>query len=148
GIESGRGGEWFNDRMAKANYVTSQGGERILYEADSVQFIVGDKSRTVITVHPATRLDFLRQTLEREVRKIRRENTPDIRAVERTLGGQYARLAEQLTNYANARNPQTRELVGGRMEETERHIEGTRRKIERMEDEVKAKVKAIEVIAE
>ena len=69
-------------------------------------------------------------------------------ALERSLSGQYARLAEQMTNYANARNPQTRELVGGRMEETERHIEGTRRKIERMKDEVKAKVKAIEVIAE
>ena len=59
-----------------------------------------------------------------------------------------AKLAEQMANYANARNPQTRELVGGRLEETERHIEWTRRKIERMKDEVKAKVKAIEVITE
>ena len=140
--------KWFNDMMAKAKYISSQGGGRLLYEADGVQFIVGDKTRTVITVHPATRLDFLRPTLEREIRKIRREYTRNIRALERSLAGQYARLAEQMTNYANARNPQTRELVGGRMGETERHIEGTRRKIERMKDEVKAKVKAIEVIAE
>ena len=148
GIESERVGEWFNEMMSKAKYVSSQGGGRLLYEADGVQFIVGDKTRTVITVHPATRLDFLRPTLEREIRKIRREYTRNIRALERSLAGQYARLAEQMTNYANARNPQTRDLVGGRMEETERHIEGTRRKIERMEDEVKAKVKAIEVITE
>jgi len=148
GIESERVGEWVNDMMSKAKYISSQGGGRLLYEADGVQFIVGDKSRTVITVHPSIRLDFLRPALEREIRKIKRETTRNIRALERSLAGQYARLAEQMTNYANARNPQTRELVGGRMAETERHIEGTRRKIERLEDETKAKIKAIEVIAE
>ena len=148
GIPIDKVSDWANDIMSKAKYVSAQGAGRLLYEYNGIQFIVGDKSRTIITIHPATRLDFLRPTLEREVRKIRREYTRNIRTLERSLASQYARLAEQMTNYANARNPQTRELVGGRMEETERHIEGTRRKIERMKDEVKAKVKAIEVIAE
>src|SRR5690625_3399379 len=148
GIESGRVGEWVNDMMSKAKYISSQGGGRLLYEADGVQFIVGDKSRTVITVHPSIRLDFLRPALEREIRKIKRETTRKQRVIERNLAGQYRKLSEQITNYSNARNPQTRILVGERIEHTEKTIAGIRRSIERLEDETMAKIKAIEVITE
>src|SRR5699024_1901636 len=140
--------KWANDLMKRGRYVCAQAGDRLLYRNGEYRILVDTRKNTIITVYKETNIDFLRPTLEREIRKIRREYTRNIRALERSLAGQYARLAEQMTNYANARNPQTRELVGDRMEETERHIEGTRRKIERMKDEVKAKVKAIEVIAE
>ena len=150
GIKSEKVTEWVNEVMKGAKYVASQGKNRLLYESSdgNIRIIVDANTRAVVTVHHALRMDFLRPALEREIRKIKREGTRNIRALERSLAGQYARLAEQMTNYANARNPQTRELVGGRMAETERHIEGTRRKIERLEDETKAKIKAIEVIAE
>src|SRR5699024_1549070 len=85
GIESGRVGEELNERMSKAKYASSHGGGRLLCEADAVKLIVGDKTRTVITVHPNTRLDFLTPALEREIRKIKREATRNIRAAERRL---------------------------------------------------------------
>jgi len=140
--------DWANDVMRKAKYVSAQGAGRLLYEYNGTQFIVGDKTRTIITIHPATRLDFLRPTLEREIRKIKREHTRKQREMERILAGQYRKLSEQMTNYSNARNPQTRELVGERIKMTEGYIAGNKRSIERLEDETMAKIKAIEVITE
>src|SRR5699024_2230294 len=148
GIESERVGEWFNEMMSKAKYVSSQGGGRLLYEADGVQFIVGDKTRTVITVHPNTRLDFLRPALEREIRKIKRETTRNIRAAERRLAKEYKELGERLINYANAKKPNTRDIVAERVSEKESIIKDLKLSIERMEDDLTAKVKAIEVITE
>src|SRR5690625_7934859 len=83
GIDSEREGEWFNDMMAKAKYISSQGGGRLLYEAAGVQVMAGDKTRTVITVHPATRIYVIRPTHVWEMRKIRREYKRNIHVLKR-----------------------------------------------------------------
>jgi len=133
--------------MSEAKYVAAN-GKRSIYEAGDIQIIVDSTTQAVITVHHALRMDFLRPALEREIRKIKRESTRKIRATERQLAGQYRKLGEQLVNFSNARNPQTRELIGERIEQTENTIEGVKRSIERMKDEMNAKIRAIELIAE
>src|SRR5690625_2188666 len=150
GVKTEKVTEWINDVMKGAKYVAAQGKNRLLYESSdgNIRIIVDANTRTVVTVHHALRMDFLRPALEREVRRIKRETTRKIRATERQLAGQYRKLGEQLVNFSNARNPKTRELIGERIELTERHIEGVKRSIERMKDEMNAKIRAIELIAE
>lgn|SRR5699024_1030695 len=148
GIEGHSVVEWINDVMKKAKYVSSQGNDRLLYEHKDMQIIVGGNSRKIITIHPNTRLDFLRPALEREIRKIKRETTRNIRAAERRLAKEYKELGERLINYANAKNPNTRDIVAERVSEKESIIKDLKLSIERMEDDLTAKVKAIEVITE
>lgn len=148
GIEGHRVVDWINGVMRDAKYVSSQGGHRLIYEYDGMKIVVDGKNRRVITVHPNTRLDFLRPTLEREVRKIKRETTRNIRAAERRLAKEYKELGERIINYANARNPNTREIVAEGVSEKEVQIQQIKLEIRRMEDELTAKMKAIEVITE
>ena len=142
GIKSEKVTEWVNDIMKGAKYVAAQGKNRLLYESSdgNIRIIVDANTSTVITVHHALRMDFLRPALEREIRKIKREGTRQIRAAERNLAEAYAELAERMRNFANARNPKTRELIESRIEETQADIDDYKRHIERMKDEVKAKV--------
>lgn len=147
GIPSESVADWINGLMSEAKYVAAN-GKRSIYEAGDIQIIVDSTTQAVITVHHALRTDFLRPALEREIRKIRREYTRKIRATERKLAGQYRRLGEQFVNFSNARNPQTRALIGERIEQTENIIEGVKQGIERMKDDMQAKIKAIELIAE
>ncbi len=148
GIEGHSVVEWINDVMKNAKYVSSQGNDRMLYEHEDMQIVVGGSQRKIITIHPNTRLDFLRPALEREVRKIKRETTRNIRATERRLAKEYTELGERLINYANARNPNTREIVAERVSEKESIIKDLKLSIERLEDDLTAKIKAIEVITE
>lgn len=148
GIKSHKASEWVNNIMRTAKYVHSQPDGKLVYDSEGNRIIVSATDNRVITVFPQVTLDFLQATLEREVRKLKREYTAKIRQTERQLAGQYRKLGEQMANYANARNPQTRELVGGRIEETERHIEGTKQGIAKMNDEMRNKIRAIEVISE
>lgn len=150
GIPSEAVTEWINEIMEDAKYIAAQGKSRLLFESEDgdIRIIVDRNTHAVITVHHAIRTDFLRPALEREIRKIKRETTRKIRLTERNLADQYQKLGEQMANYSNARNPQTRELIGNRIEQTENTIEGIKRSIERMKDEMNAKIKAIELIAE
>jgi len=150
GVKSEKVTEWINEVMKGAKYVASQGKNRLLYESSdgNIRIIVDANTRAVVTVHHALRMDFLRPTLEREIRKIKRESTRQIRATERDLAEAYAELADKMMNYANARNPHTRELIEGRIDRLHADIRGLKRNIERLKDEVNAKVKAIELIAE
>lgn len=148
GIEGHRVVDWINGVMAKAKYVSEQGGGRLMYEHEDMQIIVGDKTRKVITIHPNTRLDFLRPALEREARRLKREATRNIRAAERRLAKEYKELGERIVNYANAKNPNTREIVAEGVQQKEAQIKQIKIEIDRMEDELTAKVKAIEVITE
>lgn len=149
GITADKALKWVNDKLLSAKYVTAQSdGSTIVFENGDARFVVNGKNNTVVTVHHSTRLDFLRPTLEREIRKIRREYTRELRHMERSLAGQYRKLGEQMANYANARNPNTRALIGERIEMTESAIEGMKRKIERIKDEMETRIRAIEVISE
>lgn len=150
GVETDEVEAWANDIMRTARYVSSQGGGRLLYESSDgeIQFVVSDSTHIIITVHGTLRLDFLKPALEREVRKIKRESTRQLRTIERHIADAYSDLAERMTNYANARNPNTRLLIEGRIKETELGIGDLRRKLERLEDETQAKIKAIDVISE
>src|SRR5690625_3369103 len=150
GVKTEKDTEWINEVMQGAKYVASQGKNRFLYESSdgNNRIIVDANTRAVVTVHHARRIDFLRPTLEREIRKIKREGTRQIRATERNLAEAYAELAERMRNFANARNPQTRKLIESRIEETQADMDDYKRHIERMKDAMQEKIRAIELIAE
>lgn len=140
---------WVKRNIAKAKpIVENNGGNTMILETSGIRFVVDRRNNAIVTVYHPIRLDFLRPALEREIRKIKREYTRKIRHTERSLAGQYKRLAEQMTNYANARNPNTRALIGERIGKTENLIDGIKRSIGRLKSEQKTRVRAIEVISE
>src|SRR5690625_2341509 len=150
GVRTEKVTEWINEVMKGAKYVAAQGKNRLLYESSdgNIRIIVDANTRAVVTVHHALRMDFLRPTLEREIRKIKRESTRQIRVAEHNLAEAYAELAERMRNFANARNPQTRKLIESRIESIQADIRDLERHIERLKDVVKAKIRAVELIAE
>src|SRR5690625_2519775 len=132
GVKAEKDTEWINEVMKGAKYVAEQGKNRLLYESSdgNIRIIVDANTRAVVTVHHALRMDFLRPALEREIRKIKRESTRRIRMTERNLAEAYAELAERMMNFANARNPQTRKLIEGRIESIQADISDLERHIE------------------
>src|SRR5690625_6194389 len=103
------------------------------------------------TLFPYTTLfrsDFLRPTLEREKRKLERLYTRNIRKLELKYAESLKELADMAINRARARNPNTRAIISDRMADKQEDIDGIVSEIERLEDERKAKVRAIEVISE
>lgn len=148
GVSSERAGDWFVDFMSKAEYVASSGKHRMVYEKDGVQAIVDNRNNAIVTIHAEVRIDFLRPVFEREVRKLRREGTRQIRMLERRLAEGYATLSKATLNYANACNPNTRRVIGETIQTINRSVSDLTIDIERKEDEIQAKIKAIEVLAE
>lgn len=148
GIDSDKVIDWVNELMQKAKYVAASGKHRITFEHDGVQIIVDTRNNAVVTVHNVLRADFLKPTLEREIRKIKRESTRQIRLTEKRLAKAYAELSDKLMNYANARNPNTRKSIGVTIEQNRQQIDDLTNNIERQKDELSAKIKAIEVITE
>ncbi len=148
GITSEAVTEWINAMMQDAKLITTNVNKSLVYEAEDVRIIIDGRTNAVITLHHALRTDFLRPALEREIRKLKRESTRRIRMTERNLAEAYAELAERMMNFANARNPQTRKLIEGRIESIQADISDLERHIERLKDEVKAKIRAIELITE
>jgi len=161
GIEASQAESHIKQLMQTAHLqgitANKDGGTNRIYDhhASNTRIITCSDGETVITLYRMPERDikandfrFLKGALTREIRKLRREYTSKIRQTERQLAKEYAKLSEQLSNYANARNPNTRELIGERMANTERIISGTRQAIERMKDEMQARIKAIEVISE
>lgn len=151
GVPTDRVNEWIRRQISKARAVVSSkgsGGNTLVLESQDVRFIINRRSGAIITVYHPVRLDFLRPTLDREMRKIKRKYTREQRHLERILSEQYCRLGEQMMNYANARNPNTRELIGERIEATESVIEGYKQEIERIKDEMEVRIRAIEIISE
>lgn len=148
GLASEEVTEWINEKMTDAKFVATNGSKRLIYENEGVQFIIDGATNAVITVHHALSTNFLRPTLEREMRKIKRESIRETRELERRLAKAYAGLAEQMMNYANAKNPSTRASIGERIIETEAFINEVVNAIKRLNDNTQAKLKAIELIAE
>lgn len=148
GITPDKAAEWINELMQGAKYVASNGRNGLTYEKDGIRIVIDGATNAVITLHHALRTDFLRPALEREARKIKRESTREIRELERRLAKAYAELSDRMMNYANARNPKTRAIIGERVSEVEAFISEVETAIERLQDETQAKLKAIELIAE
>src|SRR5699024_2681621 len=117
-------------------------------ESEGKKIIKDTRNNAVVTVHNVLRADFLKPTLEREIRKIKRESTRQIRLTEKKLATAYAELSDKLMNYANARNPNTRKSIGVTIEQNRQQIDDLTNNIERQKDELSAKIKAIEVITE
>src|SRR5690625_3716610 len=92
GVKSAKVTEWVNDIMKGAKYVAAQGKNSLLHESSygNIRITVDANTRAVFTVHHALRTDVLRPALEREIRKIKRESTRQIRATERNLAEAYA----------------------------------------------------------
>jgi len=120
------------------------------------RLIVANDCDKIITVYKfpesvdktGIRTDFLRPLLEREKRKIDRHYTRAIRKLELQYAENLRELADMAINRARARNPKTRELIAERMADRREEGERLTEKIERLQDEWKAKVKVIEVISE
>lgn len=150
GIASESVAEWINAIMKDAKYVSANGKNQLIYESKSgdIRLVIDDRTKAVITLHSTMSVSFLRPALEREIRKLRRETTRRTRAIERKIADAYAELAEQMANFANAKNPNTRALIEERIRNSEAKIEELKRSIERIDDGVQAKIKAVEMIVD
>ena len=140
--------EWINNLMSQAKYVASNGRNGLVYQAGDLRIVVDDMTNAVITLHDALSVDFLKPTLERELRKLKRLYTRRIRKHELAYAEASQELASMAINRARARNPHTREIIADRMSDKQSEIDGLVREIERLQDDWQAKERAIEVIAE
>ena len=140
--------EWINGLMGTAKFIGRNDGGKSLYKSGDVRLVVNDSTRTIITVHHDVSTDFLRPALERELRKLKRLYTRNIRALELKYAEAMRELADMAVNRAKARNPETRALIGERMTEKQSEIDSRINEIERMNDEYSSKKRAIELIAE
>src|SRR5690625_681090 len=148
GIDAGMVGEWINEMMGTAKYIGANGSYTSIYDSDDIRLIIDERTNAVVTVHSAIRAEFLRPTLEREKRKLKRFYTRTIRKIELEYAEALQELAEMAINRARAKNPQTRKLIAERMDSKQEEISDYVSEIERFNDEYKTKVHAIEVIAE
>lgn len=148
GITTDQASEWFSNFMRKSKYVSSSGRFRMIYEKDGIQAVIDNRNNAIVTIHNELKIDFLQPVLEREVRKLRREGTRQMREAERRLSAMYEEMAVKMKNYANACHPETRDNIGKAIEGMQKSVLEILTDIERGEDEVRAKIKAIEVLAQ
>src|SRR5690625_5057816 len=148
GIDPDKCARWVNQLMREAKYIASNGANGLVYQADNIRIIVDGVTDAIITVHDELRADFLRPILKREKRKLHRLYTPKIRRKELEYAEALQELANMAVNRAKARNPKTRETIAEKMMDKRADISRIVRTIERLNDDWRTKVRAIEVIAE
>ena len=139
--------DWFNELMRKAKYVASNGKNGLVYQADDIRLVIDSMTNAIITVYDALSADFLKPTLERELRKLKREYTRAIRKLELEYAEALQEIGEMAVNRAKARNPKIRELIEGRINDKQAYADGVARRIERLTDEWQRKERAIEIIS-
>ena len=147
GIAPEKASEWFNDLMRKSKYIASNGKNGLVYQADDIRIVVDGITNAIITVYDELSADFLKPTLERELRKLKREYTRAIRKLEIEYAEALKEIGEMAVNRARARNPKIRELIEGRINDKQAYADGIVSRIERLQDEWQAKERAIEVIS-
>lgn len=147
GVEADKATKWFNDKMRKAKYVASNGRNGLTYEVEDARIVVDGNTNVIITIHHKVTTSFLQPVLERELRKMARQHTKVIRQIELDHAMTLRKYADTAFNYARARNPKTRELIAGRMAELQAVADGYMTRIERMNDEYNARVRAVELIS-
>src|SRR5690625_3665919 len=150
GVTVDKVNEWANGLMKKAKFIGQSNESASVYASEDgeIQLIVNEEKGVIVTVHHSVRADFLRPVLEREKRKLARKYTPAIRKNELAYAEALREIADMAVNRARACNPNTRELIAGRMADKQAEAEAVVRKIERLESEWQAKKRAIELMIE
>lgn len=148
GIATDRVTDWVNELMAKAQPVSkTKKNNQVTYAYNDVILVVDIETKHIITIYSKVSTAFLRPALEREIRKIKRESTRNIRSTEKRLAIVYTELAERMTNYVNARNPNTRELIKERVQQKQSQINDLMRSIDQQKDDAQTKIRTIELIS-
>lgn len=137
--------EWVNDKMNRAELIRKNDKGQCEYLSEGVRFIVD--GNTIVTAYNEVSTGFLKPVLEREMRRIRREHTKIKRQVEMDHALSLQKYAEMAVNKAKARNPETRELIAERMKEVQAVVDGYQTRLERMKDDYKQKIRAVELIS-
>lgn len=153
GIQDTESYTWFNKLMKKAIPVTKTNNDTrqtiysTEYSGETVYLVADAIHKHIKTVYTRTTADFLRPTLEREKRKLRREYVRKKRQLELVYAELLQEIGEMAVNRARARNPQTRELIADRMTVKQRQADEIVEDIERLDDEHKRRIRTIDVIA-
>lgn len=97
------------------------------HHKSETRIITDELAETIITVYKFPELpkvvgEYLSPIINRELRKARRLHTRTVRALELEKAHEMTILAEMAMNYANARNPKTRGLIAGRMNEVRKRM--------------------------
>lgn len=150
-----------NNLMQSAYFqgvVPSKQGRARVYDhhKSNTRLILCEAGKRIITVYKMPEgldvsglmLDFLRPTLEREMRKLKRLYTRKVRAYELKHAEALRELSEMTFNRARARNPNTRDLISERIAIKQDEVKTLVADIKRFGDEYETKKKAIEVISE
>lgn len=148
GIEAEHVSKWINKLMDGAKLINRRQRGLLEYLSDGVRLVVDGKDNVVVTLYSEVSTSFLRPVLDRELRKMERGHTRLIRQIELDKAMSLRKYADMAINYAKARNPKTRELISERMAEVQAIIDGYDMRMDRMEDEYKQRVRAIELIAD
>lgn len=147
GIDVTDATQWFNDMMRKAKYVITNDRGQAVYDKDGTRLVVDTRNKTIVTIYNEVKTDFLRPMLEREIRKLRRYYTPIIRDNELKHAYLLREIADMAVNRAKARNPHTRDIISGNIADKQAEADELLTIIERLNDEWKAKLTAIELIS-
>lgn len=148
GVEVEKAREWINDKMRNAQYLTTNEKGQVIYGSDGIRLVADDEQAVIVTVYNELKTDFLAPMLGREKRKLKRYYTKVIREKELQYAEFLRDIADLAINRAKARNPKTRELIAERIADKQKQVNEIILLIERLNDEWKAKERAIEVIAE
>lgn len=141
--------EWVNDLMQTARYLSDGHNGSKLYESEEgVRLYIDKDGKTVVTVHSEVSTSFLTPVLKREIRKLDSQYTKEIRENELELGLTNRRYGEMTINYANAKNPNTRELISKRAESERVKARRIELKIERLIADKEAKIHAVNMMIE
>lgn len=125
GVEPEKAQRWFNDTMRKAKYLFTQkhgNKTQAIYEVGDVRLVVDTHDSVIVTVRPTTDTSFLKPVFERELRRVKREVTRNIRQHELAIAELTVEMGERMMAYARAKNPQTRASI-------QRHVDDLQAKI-------------------
>src|SRR5690625_5587242 len=133
--------------MFKSKYISSNEKNCLIYQIDNISLVIDGMTNAIITVYDALSADFLKPTLERELRKLKREYTRTIRELELEYAEALKEIGEMAVNRAKARNPKIRELIEGRINDKQAYADGVASRIESLTDEWQAQARAYETVS-
>ena len=140
GVDKGNFIKWVADNIERAYkmYTQNHGGRRqTVHVGNIAEIVIDEVSKKVVTIKPTVKVDRVAAVLDREYRRLYRENTRNIRLLEVEVSELYSELSGRMMSFARAKNPQTRELIGQDIESIERTIRRKTFEIRDLEDEIK-----------
>lgn len=129
----------YDHHKSSTRLIVSAGGSKIITVYKMPEGLSKPFAKDVDT-------EFLRPVLTRELRKIKRLHTRDVRSKEVLHAEALQEMAEMVLNRAKARNPNTRELIAERIAEKQQQMQALAEEIKRLNDDYAAKIEAIEAI--